>query len=139
MVTVVARSGEVEHLVAFQKLIVGGHQIDNFAGSWTGNLVVFVEPGSGALGGAFVDGTPCAVHPGTGEKIAGFHLPHWSGARALVERAALRFTPLRAIGWDVALTQDGPVLVEGNSEWLAFGEQGFWYSAADLARLKRLL
>jgi hypothetical protein len=29
--------------------------------------------------------------------------------------------------------------VEGNTEWVAFGgESGFWYSAADFARLRRL-
>ena len=138
MVTVVARSGEVEILVAFQKLIVGGHQIDNFAGAWTGNLVASIDLGSGALGAAWSDGAASSCHPDTGAAISGFRLPHWNVARALVERAALLFTPLRAIGWDVALTEDGPVLIEGNSEWLAFGEKGLWYSRADLARLQRL-
>jgi hypothetical protein len=56
----------------------------------------------------------------------------------LVQRAAHRFRPVRVIGWDVALTEAGPVLVEGNSEWLAFGEQGLRYSRADLERLQRL-
>jgi len=138
MVTVLKRSGEVELLVAFQKLIVGGHQIDNFAGAWTGNLVAAIDLGSGVLGAAWADGALCAAHPDTGATIAGFRLPHWADARALVERAAQLFKPLRAVGWDVALTEDGPVLIEGNSEWLAFGEKGLCYSEGDLARLMRL-
>jgi hypothetical protein len=138
MVTVVTPSGEVEILVAFQKLIVGDNLIDNSVGTWTGNLVVCVDVATGTLGAGFADGAPCVVHPDTGRTLAGFGLPRWSEACALVRRAALRFRPLRAIGWDVALTDDGPILVEGNTEWLAFGAAGFWYGSADLARLKRL-
>ena len=138
IVTVVAASGGVEILVAFQKLIVGANQIDNFAGARTGNLVASVDRATGALGDAWSDGAACMEHPGTGRPIKGFSLPHWAAALALVQRAALLFRPLRAIGWDVALTENGPVLVEGNSEWLAFGEKGLWYSRADLARLQRL-
>jgi hypothetical protein len=139
MVTVVTRSGEVELLFAFQKLIVGRHVIDNSIGTRTGNLVVSVDPVSGTLGTAFSDGAPCPTHPVTARAIAGFRLPHWDDARRLVQRAALRFRPLRAIGWDVALTDAGAVLIEGNTEWVAFGgDSGFWYSAADLARLRGL-
>ncbi len=138
MVTVIARSGAIELLVAFQKLIVGPHQFDNVAGSWTRNIVAAIEPGSGTLGAAWSDGAPCAFHPQTAMAIREFSLPHWTRARALVERAALLARPLRAIGWDVALTEDGPLLIEGNSEWLAFGETGLYYSSADLARLQRL-
>jgi hypothetical protein len=129
----------VELLVAFQKLIVGQRQIDNFAGAETGNLVVSIDAKTGTLLEAFADGAPCPNHPDTRVVISGFQLPHWAAACALVRRAALLFRPVRAIGWDVALTEDGPVLVEGNSEWLAFGEQGLRYSRADLARLQRLL
>ena len=140
MVTVATRTGDVELLFAFQKLIVGAHVIDNSVGNRTGNLVVAVDPARGTLGTAFGDGAPCPTHPVTGRAIAGFLLPHWSEARALVARAARCFRPLRAIGWDVALTETGPALLEGNTEWVAFGgENGFWYSAGDLARLKGLL
>lgn len=139
MVTVVTRSSDVELLFAFQKLIVGAHVIDNSVGNRTGNLVVAVDSAHGTLGAAFADGAPCPRHPVTDRAIAGFALPHWREACALVERAARCFRPLRAIGWDVALTEAGPVLLEGNTEWIAFGgDKGFWYSAADLARLKAL-
>jgi hypothetical protein len=137
MVTVVTRAGAVELLFAFQKLIVGAHLVDNSVGVRTGNLVVSVDA-SGTLGAAYREGAPCPVHPVTGRTIAGSVVPDWDAARALVERAAQHFVSLRAIGWDVGHTADGPVLVEGNTEWVAFGERGFWYSTRDLARLEAL-
>ena len=56
-------------------------------------------------------------HPKTGEPFADFQLPHWQEARKLAEHAAMLFLPLRTIGWDLALTDDGPLLLEGNAEW----------------------
>ncbi len=35
----------------------------------------------------------------------------------LVRRAALAFAPLRTIGWDVAISDAGPSLIEGNVLW----------------------
>ena len=57
------------------------------------------------------------IHPKTKTAFAGFELPFWSEARRLVERTALLFLPVRTIGWDVALTPNGPVVVEGNVWW----------------------
>jgi hypothetical protein len=47
----------------------------------------------------------------------GFAIPLWAEACALVERAALAFLPLRTIGWDVAVTPRGALLIEGNVTW----------------------
>jgi hypothetical protein len=58
-----------------------------------------------------------SAHPKTGIPFATVRLPHWPAARLLVCRAALVFAPIRTVGWDVALTTEGPVLVEGNVWW----------------------
>jgi hypothetical protein len=44
-------------------------------------------------------------------------LPHWPQLRDLVERGARALAPLGTLGWDVALTAEGPVLVEANANW----------------------
>ena len=36
---------------------------------------------------------------------------------ALAEQAARAFLPLRTVGWDIAVTPEGPTLIEGNPFW----------------------
>lgn len=53
-------------------------------------------------------------HPVTEKKIPGFRLPHWDEAVSLVLRAHRTFPNIAFIGWDVAFTDKGPLLIEGN-------------------------
>ena len=52
--------------------------------------------------------------PSSGITIRGFQLPDWDKAVDMVKRAAAIIPELGYIGWDVAFTPDGPILVEGN-------------------------
>ncbi len=44
-------------------------------------------------------------------------IPNWSKIAALANRAALISPNLFSVGWDIALSEDGPVLIEGNENW----------------------
>ena len=44
-------------------------------------------------------------------------MPFWKEVLDLCSRAARIIPNLRSVGWDVALTPDGPVIVEGNPDW----------------------
>jgi hypothetical protein len=57
------------------------------------------------------------VIPGTGRRFTGFQLPHWAEVRQLALRAAAAFPWTRTIGWDIAISDRGPVLLEGNDRW----------------------
>ncbi len=57
------------------------------------------------------------THPVTGEAITGFAVPHYHEAVALAGEAALRLKEVRSIGADVAITEQGPCLLEGNDNW----------------------
>lgn len=59
------------------------------------------------------------AHPRSGRTIAGTPVPDWAACRELVVRAARAVAPLRTVGWDVAPTPDGPVVLEGNAWWAA--------------------
>jgi hypothetical protein len=53
-------------------------------------------------------------HPLTGAAIAGRILPFWRETMALAVRAHAAFSEWTVIGWDIAILDDGPRLIEGN-------------------------
>jgi len=56
-------------------------------------------------------------HPATNKRILGFEVPHYSEAISLVIEAARRIKKIRSIGWDVAIIENGPCIIEGNDNW----------------------
>ena len=57
------------------------------------------------------------VHPISGVRIVGFKIPFWEECIQLVKNAALHSLENKSIGWDVAVTDNGPILIEGNHNW----------------------
>ncbi len=92
--------------------------IDNLA---AGNLAAPVDEKTGQIcgPGVYSDITrpPETAHPVTGTEIVGFQLPFWPETLELVKRASLLHPENRSIGWDIAITADGPGLIEGNHDW----------------------
>jgi hypothetical protein len=78
-----------------------------------------VDPENGRIRhGALLGGELITRHPDTCTPIAGILLPYWRESVDLVRRAhAGAFSRFAFLGWDIALTQDGPVLLEANSGW----------------------
>jgi hypothetical protein len=120
IITWVTPQGGIDVYLTFFRIVVGANFYDN---GLSGNLIANIDPVSGRLTtatGASPNGIGFSVltnHPKTGAPFAEFQLPHWQEARKLAEHAAMLFLPLRTIGWDLALTDDGPLLLEGNAEW----------------------
>jgi len=88
--------------------------VDNLA---RGNLAASVDIATGVVGRA-VNGTNSLDvdrHPVTGADIKGVQVPHWQAAREAVARCADRLLPRRILGWDVAITDSGPVVIEVNA------------------------
>lgn len=57
------------------------------------------------------------THPVTGAPIEGLQLPMWEQAKALVIDTHKRaFREYTMVGWDVSLTPNGPILIEGNGK-----------------------
>jgi len=56
-------------------------------------------------------------HPVTGAVITGVTLPDWLAALTLAQRAHEQVPGYVFLGWDVACTPQGPVLLEGNAGW----------------------
>lgn len=56
-------------------------------------------------------------HPGTGLTMPGFAVPFWQEVKTCVTQGMDRVPSLGYVGWDVAITPDGPELIEGNYHW----------------------
>lgn len=90
--------------------------VDNFH---RGGIVSRVDIRTGRLGPASDAGVgqPCVWyerHPLTDAQIAGRRLPMWDQVIDAVCRAHAAFPDRVTVGWDVSITDDGPVILEGN-------------------------
>jgi len=80
-----------------------------------GTVVAMLDPESGQVRYAcFNEGARVTHHPDTGTDFTTVTVPFFAEAKALVLAAAKDFPEIRYIGWDVAFTPAGPVLIEGN-------------------------
>ena len=92
--------------------------VDNMA---AGNIAAFVDPESGTISGPAVysdiDKPEEVFHPVSGVEIPGFQIPFWKLTLDTVTAAAKLHPQNRSIGWDIAITPEGPDLIEGNHDW----------------------
>ena len=107
--------GRVRVVTAVAKLPGGDAPTDHMG---RGGVAAPVDLATGRLGRAVGKGKPFLApverHPRTGAPIAGFQLPRWEEAAALAVRAHEALDRLVCVGWDVAILDDGPVIIEGN-------------------------
>lgn len=55
-------------------------------------------------------------HPLTGCTIPGFRIPYWDDIIGLADRASRVIPEIGYVGWDIAVTPKGPILIEGNDD-----------------------
>ena len=117
IVTQINKEGEVDVIAARLRITVN-NVVDNLA---AGNIAAEVDLETGKVNGTAVysDITKedVAIHPVTGVLISGFEVPLFKESIEMVKEAALLFPQNRSIGWDVAITNNGPELIEGNHDW----------------------
>ena len=115
--TCLDESGDPELLGAVLRMAMGENRVvDNLH---AGGIATAVDLETGRLGLASNLGMDSSIgwidrHPTSDARIAGVRLPHWDQFRAFTERAHRAFSDRVLIGWDVAITPDGLILVEGN-------------------------
>ncbi len=116
--------GEARVFRAHFKIPTGDNAADNFNSGQTGNLIAQVDLDSGRLLKSFgpdpkhsglVD--EILFHPDNGESLRGFKIPCWQELLATALNGARVFSDLGTIGWDIALTEEGPCLIEGNGRY----------------------
>lgn len=92
-----------------------GDVVDNFH---AGGIIATVDTATGitCTDAIDLDGTHYPEHPKSKLPTLGFQIPHWDQVLDLTEQAALRMEGIGMVGWDVAVTEDGVCLIEGNAE-----------------------
>jgi len=117
IITQLDRTNKV-HLLGARLRITVNSPIDNLA---AGNIAAPIDIDAGIVTGpgvySDITKTDEYHHPVTGVSIPGFQVPFWSETIELCKAAALVDTRNRSIGWDVAITETGPELIEGNHDW----------------------
>ena len=56
-------------------------------------------------------------HPASGAYLPDTVIPFWQEITACVSQAMDRVPGMGYVGWDIAVTPDGPELIEGNWHW----------------------
>jgi hypothetical protein len=112
--------GAIDFLPPVIRMPVGGAIADNIA---QGGLAAPIDSESGRICGPAVRKDKrfgvgiYTLHPTTGAELVGFKLPYWREVIALAHQAHDVFFTMHFIGWDIAILEQGPVLLEGNVLW----------------------
>jgi len=120
VVTIRSRAGgDPRILLCAFRIPRSGDIADNFA---RGGLACTIDVDTGTLGIAVLKDLHHAhldLHsiPETGAKVSGRVLPSWDAVKALAVRAHDCFPQFPSIGWDIAITDQGPVVLEANYNW----------------------
>ena len=118
VVTFMDTQGRIHIHHSILRVGCGDHPTDNWD---KGGLSIRVDPVTGELGQgvrkAEFGGEWSARHPDTGAHFEGLLVPQWNAVIELCRHAARVFSGARSIGWDIALTADGPLIVEANADW----------------------
>ena len=112
IVTITTERG-VEVAYTIVRIGRGNSVVDNVS---AGGMYTLVDENGRLHFPAFCDKDACYYdcHPVTGTRFEGFQIPYFAEAVALVRKAALRIPEYGYVGWDVGITETGPVLVEAN-------------------------
>lgn len=106
-------NGKPNVAIAYVRIGNKGNFVDNFN---SGGMTAPVDLETGIIKFPAIDkkGNVYYKHPYTNTNIVGFKIPYWEEAIKLVKEASKIQDKVRMVGWDVAFSNKGPVLVEGN-------------------------
>lgn len=106
-------NGKSEIVYAAMRIGNGINNVDNFH---QGGMGCKIDLDKGVLIGDAIDKdlNHYDVHPVSKVKFDGFVIPNWEEAKKLVLSASLVNNNIHMVGWDVAITDEGATLIEGN-------------------------
>ena len=112
-ITTVLKDDKAYAMYALLRIGTNNAKVDNVA---SGGIYTVLSDEGEIINPCWSDKTikTYDYHPTNNLKLIGFKIPYFKEAIELCKKAALVEKHIRYIGWDVAITPDGPILVEGN-------------------------
>jgi hypothetical protein len=118
--TFIDSNGEIDLISGYIRMSINGLCVDNIS---SGGCEVGIDLNTGKLKKfGYPPIKSCGVkvlteHPITKTIFENSSIPFFPQAKELVLKAARYMPGLRLVGWDVAIGESGPVLIEGNSDY----------------------
>ena len=112
---------ECRFFTGFIRMGRNGSIVDNIG---SGGLSAGIDVNTGYVFAPGIDDTGRCFeqHPDTGVAIRGFQVPNWQELLRFTEEAALHY-PLKYVGWDIAICEDGFQIIEANPDPMIHGIQ----------------
>ena len=119
-VRLITLSHEGEVFLYAQAILVGsrGGRVSNLG---FGGIIIGVDS-NGVMKGSGIYKSSAGFgatrqHPDSGIIFDGFQIPMWQEAVGLALRGHAALRDIQSIGWDIAITPQGPIVIEANDEW----------------------
>lgn len=117
--------GTARIVATFIKIGRAGKCVDNAGGG--GNVDVCVDTETGEIKYAIqFDGwkniKEIEKHPDSGNQLNGIVIENWDFIKSEILKYQQVFPYCKAAGWDIAITDDGPVVIEVNDFWDRTGQ-----------------
>jgi hypothetical protein len=110
--------GQIEVISTVLRIGASEKRTDNWA---SGGIIVKVNQHTGKLQGEgfFKPGFGFRTqrHPDTGITLEGYDVPYLLESIELVIELHKYFYAIHSVGWDVAISEEGPLILEGNDDW----------------------
>lgn len=113
-----ADDSKVSIISAFINFGINGNIVDN---PRSGGCFIPIDMKSGKMkekGRQLLEkgGKVFFAHPDTGIEFKDRHIPYFGEVKELVTKAT-EALPFNLIGWDIGISKDGPVIIEGNCDY----------------------
>jgi hypothetical protein len=117
IMTVKLNENEYHILAAIQRIGCGAKRVDNYH---MGGIVVSISQEGlltsvGYLRPEF--GFSVKEHPDTHITFDGYRIPFFRESLELAKRAHSYIGDIHSVGWDMAVTPQGPIIIEANGDW----------------------
>jgi len=120
MDTFINKNGVVEVIGPYLRVSINNLHVDNTS---SGGCCIGIDIDSGKLkkyGYTSISktgGNTLTEHPITKVIFEDFQIPFYKEAVEFIRRVAFLTPKIRLVGWDLAITETGPVLIEGNPKY----------------------